>query len=115
MCSTMMYMKKIFCGDLGGPEECEVEIKGNTPEEVVKNCQEHVMEEIEKGIKNKKKLLRIEDRKKAIQEAIKKANKNDIILITGKGAEENMMVKKNKIPWSDKKITQNYLKKIEKK
>jgi predicted small metal-binding protein len=45
----MMYMKKIFCGDLGGPEECEVEIKGNTPEEVVKNCQEHVMEEIEKG------------------------------------------------------------------
>jgi UDP-N-acetylmuramoyl-L-alanyl-D-glutamate--2,6-diaminopimelate ligase len=74
-----------------------------------------IMEEIEKGIKNKKKLLRIEDRKKAIQEAIKKANKNDIILITGKGAEENMMVKKNKIPWSDKKITQNYLKKIEKK
>jgi len=45
-------MKKIMCSDLGGPEECEVEIKGNTPEEVVKNCQEHVMEEVEKGDDN---------------------------------------------------------------
>lgn len=43
------HMKKIFCCDLGGPSECEVEIKGGTPAEMVKNCQEHVMEEIEKG------------------------------------------------------------------
>ncbi len=26
-----------------------VEIRGNTPDEVAKNCQEHVMEEVEKG------------------------------------------------------------------
>jgi len=45
----MNDMKKIICSDPGGPEECEVEIKGNTPEEVVKNCQEHVMEEVENG------------------------------------------------------------------
>jgi len=43
------YMKKIICSDLGGPSECEVQIKGNTPEEMVKNCQEHVMEEVEKA------------------------------------------------------------------
>ncbi|MFT5849617.1 MAG: hypothetical protein ACI9H6_000426 [Patiriisocius sp.] len=42
-------MKKIFCCDLGGPEMCEVEIRGNTPEEMVKNCQEHVMDEIQKA------------------------------------------------------------------
>jgi predicted small metal-binding protein len=42
-------MKKIICSDLGGPAECEVVIKGNTPEEMVKNCQEHVMEEVEKA------------------------------------------------------------------
>ncbi len=42
-------MKKIICSDLGGPAECEVEIKGNTPEEMGKNCQEHVMEEVEKS------------------------------------------------------------------
>lgn len=40
-------MKKITCSDLGGPSECMVEIKGDTPEEVVKNCQEHVMEQVE--------------------------------------------------------------------
>ena len=45
----MVYMKKIICSDLGGPESCEVEIRGNTPDEVVKNCQEHIMEEVEKG------------------------------------------------------------------
>jgi len=45
-------MKKITCSDLGGPEECEVEIRGNTPDEVVKNCQEHVMDEVEKGDSN---------------------------------------------------------------
>ena len=42
-------MKKITCGDLGGPTSCDVEIKGNTPDEMAKNSQEHVMEEIENG------------------------------------------------------------------
>ena len=45
-------MKKIICSDLGGLESCEVEIKGNTPDEVAKNCQEHVMDEVEKGDSN---------------------------------------------------------------
>jgi len=45
-------MKKITCSDLGGPESCAVEIRGNTPEEVAKNCQEHVMEEVEKADSN---------------------------------------------------------------
>jgi UDP-N-acetylmuramoyl-L-alanyl-D-glutamate--2,6-diaminopimelate ligase len=74
-----------------------------------------ILDEIENGVKNKKKLLRIEDRKKAIKEAISRANKNDIVLITGKGAEENMMIGNKKIPWSDKKVVQDYLNKIEKK
>jgi len=45
-------MKKIICSDLGGPENCEVELRGDTPDAVVKNCQEHVMEEVEKGDNN---------------------------------------------------------------
>ena len=44
-----MHMKKVICSDLGGPEECEVEIRGNTPDEMAKNCQEHVMEEVSKA------------------------------------------------------------------
>ncbi len=73
-----------------------------------------IIEEIEKGINSsaggKKKLLRIEDREEAIREAINQAQKNDIILITGKGAEENMMIGKNKIPWNDKKVVEKILK-----
>jgi predicted small metal-binding protein len=42
-------MKKIMCGDLGGPENCEVEFRGDDPAAIVKNCQEHVMEEVEGG------------------------------------------------------------------
>jgi len=43
------YMKTVKCADLGGPSTCTVEIPGATVEEMGKNCQEHVMEEIEKG------------------------------------------------------------------
>lgn len=42
-------MKKITCSDLGGPESCEVEFRGDDPTAVVKNCQDHVMEEVGKG------------------------------------------------------------------
>lgn len=43
------HMKKITCGDLGGPESCEVEFRGDDPAAIVKNCQEHVMAEVEAG------------------------------------------------------------------
>lgn len=42
-------MAKVICSDLGGPEECTIEITGQTAEEMAKNCQEHVMDEIHKG------------------------------------------------------------------
>jgi UDP-N-acetylmuramyl tripeptide synthase len=37
------------------------------------------------------------------------AYKDDIVLITGKGAEECMVVGKEKIPWSDKRIAKEFL------
>jgi predicted small metal-binding protein len=42
-------MKKIICSDLGGPESCEVEFRGDSPDDVVKNCQDHIMEQVEAG------------------------------------------------------------------
>jgi predicted small metal-binding protein len=42
-------MKKIICSDLGGPESCTVEFRGDTPQDVVKNCQDHIMEQVENG------------------------------------------------------------------
>lgn len=53
--------------------------------------------------------FKILDRKKAIEKAINMAYKDDIVLITGKGAEECMVVGDEKIPWSDRKIARDAL------
>lgn len=49
------------------------------------------------------------DRKEAISKAFSLAHPNDIVIITGKGAEECMVVGHEKIPWSDKKIAKELL------
>lgn len=49
------------------------------------------------------------DRKEAIFKAVNMAYKDDIVLITGKGAEECMVVGAEKIPWSDRKIAKEAL------
>jgi UDP-N-acetylmuramoyl-L-alanyl-D-glutamate--2,6-diaminopimelate ligase len=43
----------------------------------------------------------IEDRLEAITFAIRKAQKGDIVLLTGKGHEESMNLGKGEVPWSD--------------
>jgi UDP-N-acetylmuramoyl-L-alanyl-D-glutamate--2,6-diaminopimelate ligase len=53
--------------------------------------------------------FKILDRKEAIERAISLAYKDDIVLITGKGAEECMVVGDKKIPWSDRKIAKDAL------
>jgi UDP-N-acetylmuramoyl-L-alanyl-D-glutamate--2,6-diaminopimelate ligase len=51
----------------------------------------------------------IPDRQEAIAYAISRAYKDDIVLITGKGAEEVMVVGHEKIPFSDKKVAKTAL------
>lgn len=55
--------------------------------------------------------FKILDRKKAIEKAVSLAYKGDIVLITGKGAEECMVVGEEKIPWSDRKVAKDALNK----
>jgi len=67
---------------------------------------EQIIEDIAAGcaqIQNSKsEILKIVDRKEAIQKAIALAREGDTIVITGKGAEEYIRVKGGKkIPWSD--------------
>jgi UDP-N-acetylmuramoyl-L-alanyl-D-glutamate--2,6-diaminopimelate ligase len=51
------------------------------------------------------------DRKRAIELAIESAEKDDIILIAGKGHEDYQIIGKQKFHFSDKEIAQKYLKK----
>lgn len=78
-----------------------------------------IMEEVAEGIhrggdKNQWRLNRnywkVLDRAQAIHKAIKEAQKNDVVLITGKGAEEVMAVSATEfIPFSDRDIARNEL------
>ncbi len=65
------------------------------------------------GKKEGKDLLKIEDRREAIAKALQLAQKDDIILVTGKGSEQAICVKGGeKIPWDDRQVIRDELQKI---
>ncbi len=49
------------------------------------------------------------DRREAIKKAIEIAREHDIVLITGKGAEQSMVLPTGKIPWDDRVITREII------
>lgn len=55
---------------------------------------------------------RILDRREAIRLALNLAKPGDIIIVTGKGAEETMMTGGKMIPWNDKKVILEELNKL---
>ena len=62
-------------------------------------------------VKDAKNYIRITDRKKAIEYALSHANKDDLVLILGKGNERYMKIKDQKIPFYDVDIINEILKK----
>ncbi len=67
---------------------------------------EQILDEVEEGIRNKeqdKTLFRICDRRDAIHKGLALLESNDILLVTGKGAEETMRVGDRNIPWNDRR------------
>ncbi len=67
---------------------------------------EDIIQGILKGFNNSSKVTIELDRKIAIETAIDQANKDDLILIAGKGHEDYMEVSGKKIDFDDKKIAQ---------
>jgi UDP-N-acetylmuramoyl-L-alanyl-D-glutamate--2,6-diaminopimelate ligase len=57
-------------------------------------------------------LYPIMDRREAIAKALSLAQTGDAVLITGKGAEQNMVVKGKMVPWDDRIIVKEELKKL---
>ncbi|MBP7822601.1 MAG: UDP-N-acetylmuramoyl-L-alanyl-D-glutamate--2,6-diaminopimelate ligase [Candidatus Moranbacteria bacterium] len=72
---------------------------------------EQILDDIEKGIVKipGKEYLRIFDRREAIVKALSIARRNDIIAITGKGAEETMKIGAQSIPWNDARVVREEL------
>lgn len=74
---------------------------GEKPERIIDEVFAGV---IEGGKQENKNAFVVSDRREAIKKAIKMAGKGDIILITGKGAEETMAIGKKRLPWNDKEV-----------
>lgn len=64
------------------------------------------------GKKKNKSLFTFLDRKEAIQKAITMATSGDLVLVTGKGSEQAMVVKGELIPWDDRNIVRNVLEQL---
>ncbi|EOH2621515.1 UDP-N-acetylmuramoyl-L-alanyl-D-glutamate--2,6-diaminopimelate ligase [Campylobacter coli] len=69
-----------------------------------------IMNEILSGFQNPDKALMIEDRKEAINKALKLKEKDDLVVILGKGDENTQEIKGIKHPFSDKAIVNEIFK-----
>ncbi len=69
-----------------------------------------IADDIFKGIGDTKHATIILDRKEAIQEAIKNLQKDEILLILGKGDEEYQEIGNEKIPFDDREVVREILK-----
>jgi len=69
-----------------------------------------IINDIRKGITFDGSYITITDRREAIAYAINRAEKNDLILIAGKGHENYQILGEKKVRFDDKKVAQEFLK-----
>jgi UDP-N-acetylmuramoyl-L-alanyl-D-glutamate--2,6-diaminopimelate ligase len=105
-------LKRPFLGEVSS-QYCDIIIL--TAEDPRKENVNTIISEIEIGIKTGKcEVIRIPDRKEAIQAAIQMAKKDDLVLITGKSQEGSMNYGKGEEPWDEYKMVREALEAREK-
>lgn len=83
-----------------------------TAEDPRKESVEKIIVQIKSGINKKVKVLKIEDREKAIETAIAIAKKDDLVLVTGKSHEKSMNYGQGEVAWDEYKVVKDALKAI---
>ncbi|MFH1537126.1 MAG: UDP-N-acetylmuramoyl-L-alanyl-D-glutamate--2,6-diaminopimelate ligase [Patescibacteria group bacterium] len=69
-----------------------------------------IIDLVASGVEDKNKLFKISDREEGIKKAISLAKTGDVVLISGKGAEQKMALANGKyIDWDDREIARKYL------
>ncbi|HEX3035307.1 MAG TPA: hypothetical protein VHT73_09255, partial [Thermodesulfobacteriota bacterium] len=80
---------------------------------------EYIIDEIEKGFSGadykEKPYFRVLDRRDAITKAIEIADKDDVVLITGRGHENHLILGTEKIPFNDKQVAEEIIREVESK
>ena len=74
---------------------------------------ESIIEDVLAGLTDKMKAHVIVDRKKAVQNTLKNAQSNDVVLLAGKGHEDYIILGQNKINYNERQIVQNFFDKFE--
>jgi len=77
---------------------------------------ERILDEVEAGIRNKeqgKTLFRIRDRREAIRKGLSLLSPGDIMLVTGKGAEETMRIGDRNVSWNDRRAILEELSRVD--
>lgn len=113
----------VFGGTGGGRDKSKRAIMGKisaanadsiivTNDDPYNEDQNKIADDIIDGIKaaGQAEYEKILDRRKAIQKALALADDGDLVLITGKGAEQAMMIAGERVPWDDREIVKNILK-----
>ena len=84
-----------------------------TDEDPYEEDPQKIIDEIATGTQGKEE--KILDRRKAIQKALRVAERGDTVIITGKGSDDSMAIKGNKkIPWDDREIVREEFTAIDK-
>ncbi|MDD5738766.1 MAG: UDP-N-acetylmuramoyl-L-alanyl-D-glutamate--2,6-diaminopimelate ligase [Candidatus Pacebacteria bacterium] len=77
------------------------------PKEIIKDI---AVASIRAGKVINQNIFVIEDRREGIKKCLQLAQQRDIVLITGKGAEQSMIIKGDKISWDDREVVREELK-----
>lgn len=67
---------------------------------------------IKTGAKEGKNMFIVPDRREGIRKALQLAKKEDLVLITGKGAEQSIVIGGKSSPWDDRKVVREELAKL---
>ncbi len=81
----------------------------DNPQQIIDDV---AMGALDKGKILEKNLFEILDRRMGIVKALNLANQNDLVIITGKGSEQKMAVKNGYIPWDDREVVREEIKKL---
>lgn len=71
---------------------------------------EKIIDDILEGVETTKTVIREADRRRAIEQALQKAGRNDVILIAGKGHERYQIIGETRVHFNDREIVEEWIK-----
>lgn len=102
-------LKRPFLGEISS-QYCDILVL--TAEDPRSEDVNKIIAEIEVGIKKEQaEVIRIPDRKEAIEAAVQMAKKDDLVLITGKAQEGSMTTGQEELPWDEFAVVDEALRK----